>query len=185
MGPATSDSDKALLARIASGDRTAMQRLYEKYSDAIYRFLRARMSDRFEAADVMQETFLEVWRGAARFEGRSSVTTWMYGIARNKSVDRMRRSGRLVVSEPDTTIADEAPDPEALAEAASDAEKLRGCMDGLSVPHRAAIELAFFQDLAYRDIAEIEGVPVGTVKTRILNAKELLKRCLSAFMRYR
>ncbi len=177
---AVSDSDADLIPRIAAGEKPAMKLLYERHSEALYRFLQARMRDRFEAADVMQEAFLEVWRGAARFEGRSSVRTWIYGIARNRSVDRLRRSHRETPSEPDETIPDEAPDPEAIAVAASDAARVRGCLEELSGAHRTAVELAFFQELAYREIAEIEGVPTGTVKTRILHAKQLLKRCLSA-----
>ncbi|WP_181164521.1 RNA polymerase sigma factor [Amaricoccus solimangrovi] len=179
------DSDEALIARVAQGDRAAMKRLYDRVSDPLFRFLRARLRDPFEAADVSQETFLEVWRGAARFEGRSSARTWILGIARNRAIDRMRRSGREIPAEPDETIADEAPDPEAVAEAASDAARVRACLDGLSDAHRAAVELAFFQGLAYREIAEVEGIPEGTVKTRILHAKQLLKRCLAAVIRFR
>ena len=73
-----------------------MKALYERHSDALYRFLRARLGDPFEAADVMQETFLEIWRAAGRFEGRSAARTWIFGIARNKAVDRMRRGAREV-----------------------------------------------------------------------------------------
>lgn len=185
MSTAAIDSDEAVLARIAAGDRLAMRMLYDRMSSPLYRFLQVRMRDRFEAADVMQETFLEVWRGAARFEGRSSVRTWIYGIARNRAVDRLRRSGRELIAEPDETVADEAPDPEAVAAASSDAARVRACLEGLSDTHRSVIELAFYQELVYREIAEIEGVPTGTVKTRILHAKQLLKRCLAAFARFR
>ncbi|MDS9469963.1 sigma-70 family RNA polymerase sigma factor [Paracoccus sp. MBLB3053] len=178
-------SDEVLISRIGKGDKSAMKSLYDRLSKPLYCFLRARMGDPFEAADLMQETFLEVWRGAARFEGRSSARTWIFGIARNRSVDRLRRAGRVVLAEPDETVADETPDPEALAAAASDASKVRACMEGLSAPHRSVVELAFFQDLGYGEIAEIEGVPTGTVKTRIMHAKQLLKRCLAAFMKYR
>lgn len=185
MSAADLDSDEALLARIAAGDKAAMRLLYDRIADPLYRFLRARLRDRFEAADLMQDTFLEVWRGAGRFQGRSSARTWIFGIARHRCLDRMRRGGREIPAEPDETIADGGPDPEAVAEAASDAARVRGCLEGLSGPHRAAIELAFFQDLGYAEVAEIEGIPVGTVKTRILHAKQLLKRCLAAFGRLR
>ena len=84
--------DAALLERIAAGgDKSAMKLLYERHSDALYHFIRARLRDPFEAADVMQEVFLEVWRAAGRFQGRSAARTWIFGIARNKTVDRMRR----------------------------------------------------------------------------------------------
>lgn len=173
--------DAALLERIARGDRPAMKLLYERHSDALFHFIRVRLRDQFEAADVMQEVFLEVWRAAGRFEGRSAARTWIFGIARNKAVDRLRRGTREVPSEPDAELPDDAPDPEAAAAAASDAARVRDCIGRLGQAHRAAIQLAFYGDLAYADIADIEGVPVGTVKTRILHAKRLLMRCLATF----
>lgn len=185
MSSDAQSTDGDLIARIAQGDKQAMKLLYDRHSDALFRFITVRLRDRFEAADVLQDTFLEVWRSAARFEGRSAPRTWMFGIARNRALDRMRRTGRETPAEPDETIADDAPNPEAIALAASDARSLRACLDGLSESHRSAIELAFYQDLAYREIAEIENVPAGTIKTRILHAKQLLKHCLSAFARYR
>jgi RNA polymerase sigma-70 factor (ECF subfamily) len=173
--------DAALLERIAAGnDKSAMKLLYERHSDALYHFIRARLRDPFEAADVMQEVFLEVWRAAGRFQGRSAARTWIFGIARNKTVDRMRRGGREVLADPDPDIPDDAPNPEAVFEAASDAARLRDCIGQLSAAHRSAIHLAFYCELPYGEIAEIEGVPVGTVKTRILHAKRLLMRCLTA-----
>ena len=160
-----------------------MKALYERHSDPLHRFLQSRLRDPFEAADVMQETFLEVWRSAARFEGRSSVRTWIFGIGRNKAVDRIRRGSREVVTEPDDSLPDQSPDPEAVAVAASDAARLRGCIGRLGPSHRAAIQLAYFQDLPYAEIAAVEGVPVGTVKTRIMHAKRLLMHCLTTGVR--
>jgi RNA polymerase sigma-70 factor (ECF subfamily) len=174
--------DAELVARVGAGDRTAMKLLYERHSAALYHFIRARLRDPFESGDVMQEVFLEIWRAAGRFEGRAAVKTWIFGIARNKAVDRMRGGARLVLAEPDPDLPDEeTPDPEAVAAAASDAARVRDCIQGLSDAHRSAIHLAFYQDLPYGDIAEIEGVPVGTIKTRILHAKRLLMHCLSKF----
>ena len=174
--------DADLLRRIGAGDRAALKALYERHSDALYKFLRYRLRDPFEAADVMQDVFLEIWRAAGRFEGRSAARTWMFGIARNRAVDRMRRGVREVTAhEPDTEIADEAPDPEAVVVAASDAARVRDCIARLSDTHRSAIHLAFYEELPYGEIAAIEGVPLGTIKTRILHAKRLLMHCLAAF----
>ncbi len=174
--------DASLIRAIgASGDKAAMKALYERHSDALYRFLRARLGDPFEASDVMQDTFLEIWRAASRFEGRSAPRTWMFGIARNKAIDRMRRGSREVITEPDDSTPDDAPNPEAVVAAASDAARIRECMGRLSDSHRSAIHLAFWRELPYGEIAEIEGVPVGTVKTRILHAKRLLMHCLASF----
>jgi RNA polymerase sigma-70 factor (ECF subfamily) len=173
--------DARLLKRIGAGDRAAMKLLYERHSEALYHFIRVRLRDPFEAADVMQEVFLEIWRAAGRFEARSTARTWIFGIGRNKTLDRMRRGARVVLAEPDVTLPDEAPNPEAVAEAASDAARVRDCIGRLSDTHRSAIHLAFYRELPYSDIAEIEGVPVGTIKTRILHAKRLLMHCLAGF----
>jgi RNA polymerase sigma-70 factor, ECF subfamily len=174
--------DADLLRRIGAGDRAALKALYERHSDALHKFLSYRLRDPFEAADVVQDVFLEVWRSAARFEGRSAPRTWMFGIARNRAVDRIRRGVREVTAhEPDVEVADEAPDPEAVVVAASDAARLRDCIGRLSDTHRSAIHLAFYEELPYGEIASIEGVPAGTIKTRILHAKRLLMHCLAAF----
>ena len=172
--------DAAILQRIAGGDRVAMKLLYDRHSDRLYHFIKVRLHNPFDAADVMQEVFLQVWRTAGRFEGRSAARTWIFGIARHKAQNRLRRSGREVTAEPDVELADEAPDPEALVAAASDAVRLRACIEGLSPPHRSAIHLAFYDELPYSEIAAVENVPLGTVKTRILHAKRLLLRCLEA-----
>jgi RNA polymerase sigma-70 factor (ECF subfamily) len=178
----TSPTDDAgLIERVGAGDRAAMKLLYERHSDALYHFLRMRLRDPFEAADVMQEVFLEIWRTAGRFEARSSARTWIFGIGRNKAIDRMRRGARVVTGEPDPDLPDDAPDPETVAAAASDAARVRECIARLSEAHRSAIHLAFYGELPYGEIADIEGVPVGTVKTRILHAKRLLMHCLAAF----
>jgi RNA polymerase sigma-70 factor (ECF subfamily) len=173
------DDDAALLRRIASGDRAAMRTFYERHSAPLHHFLRARLGDAFEAADVMQETLLEVWRSAGRYEGRSSARTWVYGIARNKAIDRIRRSRRTDLREPDETLPDDAPSPEAVIAAASDAARLTACLGALAPHHRTVVRLAFYDDLSYPEIAEVEGIPVGTVKTRIHHAKRLLLHCLT------
>jgi RNA polymerase sigma-70 factor (ECF subfamily) len=173
--------DAALLRRVGAGDRAALKTLYERHSDALFHFIRSRLRDPFEAGDVMQEVFLEIWRAASRFEGRSAARTWIFGIARNKAVDRMRRGSRTVLAEPDEATPDESPNPEEAVEAASDAEKVRECIGRLSDTHRSAIHLAFYSELPYGEIADIEGVPVGTIKTRILHAKRLLLHCLASF----
>lgn len=172
-------TDADLLGRIAAGDKAAMKALYERHSDALYHFVRGRLGDAFEAADVMQDTFVEVWRHADRWQGRSTVKTWIFGIARNKAVDRVRRAVRTEVREPDDTLPDEDPTPEAIIAAASDAARVRACIGELGEAMRTAVRLAFFDDLSYPEIAEVEGVPLGTIKTRIHHAKKLLMRCIT------
>ncbi len=171
--------DRALIDRIAGGDKRAMRAFYERHSGSLQKFVALRLADPFEAADIVQEAMLEVWRGAGRFEGRSSVKSWLYNIARNKAVDRIRQKSRTPLGEPDAEVPDEAPDPLAVTEALEEAARLKACMAELRAEHRAVLHLAFFQDLAYAEIAEIENCPVGTVKTRIHHAKRLLMHCLA------
>ncbi|MEM8728927.1 MAG: RNA polymerase sigma factor [Pseudomonadota bacterium] len=172
--------DAELVTRISQGDRQAMRQFYERHQAGLYHFVRGRLGDAFEASDVMQEAFLEVWKGASRFKGHSSAKTWLYGIARNKAVDRVRKSQRVTLKDnPDETLADDSPTPQAVMEAASDAARVKECMDKLPDVQRAAVRLAFYEDLSYPEAADVEGVPVGTIKTRIHHAKKLLLRCLA------
>lgn len=170
--------DTFLIEQIAIGDRAAMKALYERYSGSLQRFVLAWLADPHEAADVMQETLLEVWTGAGRYSGLSSVKSWIFGIARNKSIDRSRRQARSINQEADPDVTDDAPTPPEGLAALQDAERVRACIETLSAPHKAAIHLAFYEDLSYAEIAELESCPVGTVKTRIMHAKSLLMHCL-------
>ena len=89
----TDQTDPSWLIRQAAlGDKGAMRKIYLLYADPLKGFVHNFLSDPVEAADIVHETMLEVWRNAARFEGRSSVKSWIFGIARNKSVDRTRRA---------------------------------------------------------------------------------------------
>lgn len=169
-----------LLARIAEGDEAALSQFYRTYHARVYAFVLRRLSDPAEAAEILNEVMLEIWRKAGRFEGRSQALTWVLGIANNKALDALRRRGRREVEELDESLPDEdaAPAAELLA-AAQNAEFVRRCMEKLSDTHRLMVHLAFFEDLPYPDIARVANCPVGTVKTRVFHAKRLLKECLS------
>ena len=174
------DPDQELLRLISNGDQTAMKAIYDRYADSICGFAKGWLSDPFEAADVMQETLMDVWRSADRFDGKSSAKTWIYSIARNKAIDRNRKGKKTISREPDVEISDDAPDPEAIIEAFQDGVRVRACIEKLSPNHRSVIHLAFFEDLTYPEVAKLEGTPVGTIKTRIMHAKKLLMRCLQS-----
>lgn len=175
--------DTDLITAIASGDKTAMRQLYERHNGGVYAFAMAKCGNRELASDCVHDTMLDVWRTAQRFAGQSSVKTWLFSIARNKLVDALRKRGRLSFVDEVPETADTAPDPEAAAIAASESQRLHKCLEGLKDVHRAAIRLAFLEDLTYPEIARIEAVPVGTIKTRIFHAKQALMRCLQAAVR--
>lgn len=172
------DDDRVLLEATARGDKGAMRRLYLRHHDSLYRFIRMRCDDDATARDVVHDAMLAVWRSAGRFGGKSSVRTWIFAIARNKLVDRVRRSSQLSFTDEVPETPDDAPDPEAVIAAAQDARRVRICLDRLKKVQIAVIRLAFFDELPYDQIAEIEGVPLGTVKTRVFHAKQALMHCL-------
>lgn len=177
--PALEQHQRELLGRIGGGDKVAMKHLYELIAPGLLQFIRARTDDAAEAADVVQDAFMEVWRTAGRFEARSSVKTWVFAIARFRLIDRLRKHGREEPLDEDFEAPDIAPQPQALAEAASDARQVRICIDKLPRAQARAVRLAFYDELDYREIAEVENIPEGTVKTRIFHAKKILAQCLT------
>lgn len=174
--------DNELILRTAKGDRTAFSALYTALEGPLFRFARSRLNDPFEAADLVHEVFIEVWRNAGRFEGRSSVKSWVFGIAYRKAVDHYRKTRRVDYSDSVPDVEDDAPNAEACLLAAESGEHVRACLENLKTDHRTAIEFAFFEDLSYKDISKIAGIPEGTVKTRVHHAKKLLLHCLSTRM---
>ncbi len=176
---------RACLEAIARGDQAAMQRFYEAHAQIVYAFALRRLDDPADAADVLHEVMLEVWRKAGRFEGRSRVRTWLLGIARHKVLDRLRALGRTREREsdidPDTRAeADEGDDILAATRAAGEARHVRYCLQRLRDIHRQVMHLAFFQELSCAEIAQVLGCPTGTVKTRMMHARRAMKRCLQA-----
>ncbi len=170
--------DGDLLRAIAAGDEHAMESFYRLYETRVFRFIQSKISDSFAAADVLNEVMLAVWRSASSYDGRGKVSTWVFGIAYRKSMDHFRKHRKedLVDELPETP--DESDSPLDLAMAKSARKQIDICLDKLSAAHRAVIELAFFEELPYQEIAQAVDCPEGTVKTRVYHAKQLLKECL-------
>ena len=176
---------KALIQRMAQRDMAAFEAFYRALEKPLFRFLASRLNDPFACADLLHEVFLDVWNGAGRFEGRSTVKSWVFGIAYRKVMDHFRKQGRFTADADMPEQEDDSPDALTCLAAAEDAAHLHACLDGLKPDHRAAIELTFFQDMGYRDIAEVLDVAEGTVKTRVFHAKKLLMHCLEGRFRAR
>lgn len=169
---------QTLMTRIAAKDKAAFSALYRELEKPLFRFVQQKLNDPFQSGDILHEVFLEVWRNADRFEGRSKVKTWMFGIAYRKVMDVFRKSARVDLTDEVPDQADDGPDGEACLIAAQNADHVRHCLDELKPPQRSAIEMAFYEDMSYREIADVTDVPEGTVKTRVFHAKQLLLRCL-------
>ncbi len=172
------DDDLGLLARIAARDQQALADFYRRHESRVYSFALRRLSDPHAAADVVMETMMAVWNGAAGFRGGSQVTTWLLGIAHRKTVDLIRRRSRHDAEPLDFDVADDSGDFAAALEAAEDGAQLKRCIEALPGSQRDVLHLAFFEDLSYPEIARVVDCPEGTVKTRVFHAKKRLKRCL-------
>lgn len=182
MSPQTSKTrrefERTLIAGIVNGNKGAMNEIYKSYAPNLSGFVRLYLSDPNDVADIVHDTMLEVWRKADRFEGRSSLKTWIFSIAKNKSIDRNRKYGRISYTDIPIEIEDENLDAAALLTLIQEASIVRDAVQQLKPDHRRAIHLSFFEDLTYKEIAEIEGCPEGTIKTRILYAKRSLHHIL-------
>ena len=174
-------SDGQLLARIAKGDHEAVTVLYQRLERPLFAFLVKTLRDREAAADVLNDTMLDVWRQAGRFEGKSSVSTWIYAIAHNKAISWLRRRREVELNEEaNAQVADEAPLADSRLHATEISTVIARLMEKLSVDHRVVLQLAYFQEFNVSQIAEILECPENTVKTRMFYARQRLRALLEA-----
>ena len=174
-------SDEALVARVADGDRRAIRVLLARHQQTVFRFVLRFVADRATAEDIVSEVFIELWRQAARFEGRARLSTWLIAIARNKALSVMRQH----VDQPlEDSVAEAIPDDAATAEENLDAAKrgaiLRDCLTQLSPAHREIIDLVYYHEKSVEEAATIVGAPAATVKTRMFYARRRLAELVKA-----
>jgi RNA polymerase sigma-70 factor (ECF subfamily) len=174
-------SDDMLVARIGEGDRLAMQTLFARHRTPVYRWLLRFVGNETLAEDLVSDVFLDVWRQASRFEGRSSVSTWLLAIARFKAISARRRRTDAELDEGvEATVADTADDPAAALEKKNRDEVLRTALTRLSSEHKEIIDLVYYHEKSVDECAQIIGVPSGTVKTRMFYARKKLAELVQA-----
>lgn len=171
--------DSGLARRVAARDRAAFLALYDRYAGRVYGLCLRMLRDPGAAEEVSQETFLKLWARAGQFDPhRGALVSWLLTIARRTALDRLRREARRPVQH-DTADADEIlgqiPDPATQSDEAR-WRSLALALQHLPAAQRAAIELAYYQGLSHRQIAEHLEIPLGTVKTRIRLGMERLRR---------
>jgi RNA polymerase sigma-70 factor, ECF subfamily len=168
-------SDECLVARVAQNDRRALQLLFGRHRQMVYRFALRLVGNSATAEDIVSEVFLELWRRAASFERRAQLSTWLLAITRNKALSALRAR----VDQPlDGAMADAIPDPAITAEESLQASErsavLRQCLERLSPAHREIIDLVYYHEKSVDEVAAIVGVPAATVKTRMFYARKRL-----------
>jgi RNA polymerase sigma-70 factor, ECF subfamily len=176
-----STSDEVLIGRIANGDRLAMQVLYARHHVRVFRFVIRIVRDESTAEDLISDVFLDVWRQAGRFQGRSSVSTWMLAMARFKALSALRRRPDEEFDEDSTVgIEDGSDDPHTSLEKKDKSALIKRCLAGLSAQHREIIDLVYYHDKSVEEVAAIVGIPENTVKTRMFYARKRLFELLKA-----
>lgn len=171
------DPDTALVARIAGKDQQAFAEFYGSYRRRLARFLGRFLASPEVVDELINDVMFVVWQDASRFELRSRVSTWVFGIAWHKALKALERQKRgRVLKDAFAQVDPPLPD-------GNDMEKrewLRQGLDQLSPEQRLVVELTFFMGCSYGEIAEIAGCPVNTVKTRMFHARHRLRRILVA-----
>ena len=172
------DRDDALLVRhVAAGDTDALRALYARYGPVLFGLALRTLGDRQLAEDCVQEVFVTAWRSAGRYDPRrASVSTWLFAIARNKTVDALRRGSRRPAEpRPARWPDDEAPDAAELVAASDRGERVASALAELPPQQLEAVSLAYFEGLTQAEIADRLGIPLGTVKGRLRLALERLR----------
>ncbi|MGA2125871.1 MAG: sigma-70 family RNA polymerase sigma factor [Xanthobacteraceae bacterium] len=167
-------SDDVLMERIAAGDRLAMQVLVVRHHVRMFRFVLGLVKDRTVAEDLIGDVFLDVWRQAHTFEARCAVATWLLSIARNKALSALRSRRTHDPLDEASTIEDPQAGPEALVQIKDRGEIIRRCLEALSPEHREIVDLAYYHEKTIDEVAEIVGIPLSTVKTRMFYARKRL-----------
>jgi RNA polymerase sigma factor (sigma-70 family) len=169
------------LVQTGQGDRSAFETLYRASSAKLFGVCLRIFPDRNEAEEALQDAYLTIWSRAASFQsGRASPISWLVAVTRNRAIDRLRASGKakFMPIEDAAEIADSAPRADAQLFAASEDAELHGCIEGLESRDAHFIRSAFLGGATYAQLADAEGAPLATVKSRIRRALIKLRACM-------
>ena len=169
------NEDHFLIRQIANGDEDGFKRLYARYGRRLYAYALRVVGNPAVAKDVLQESLIAVWQGAARFRGEGRVIAWLLSIVHHKALHALRRKPDQALDPLEDVLPDEDIHPEEKAARREQQKLLRQGLSGLSVEHRSVLELVFFQGLSLQETADVCGCPVGTVKSRLSYAKNALR----------
>jgi RNA polymerase sigma-70 factor (ECF subfamily) len=180
-GPVARDlqpaSDADLLVLVAERDREAFEALYHRYVRSMYGLALRRLRDRQRAEDAVQETFAAVWRSAASYRPeRGAAAPWLYAVARNAIIDRLRARNEPAAEAPDLPSSE--PGPADRAESSFLAWRVHRALEELPPKEREVIELAYWSGMSQSEVAEYLHIPLGTVKTRTRSALSRLSEVL-------
>ena len=186
--PPAPPSDEQLLTRHAAGDRLALEELFRRYRQPAYRVAYRLLGNEADALDAVQEGFVKVLTHLPHFQGRSSFKTWLLRVVSNAALDLGRQRGRRAAAEPgDATPPDAVPlvweDPTLGLERADLRRLLDRALASLPEPQRQTFVLHVDAELSYREVAEVLGISIGTVMSRLYYARQKLRAYLAPLVR--
>lgn len=175
------DHERALAARIAAGERDALAELYGRYQRPLYAYLCLLTPDRGLAEEILQDTLLAVWTGARTYKGQGSMRSWLYGIARRQAHNSLRRAKLPLTDAAELeSIRSPGPDPEEAALAAATRDNLTRAIAALTPVLRETLMLTMVHELSYQEAADVLQVPIGTIRSRLSNARRALQPIIAA-----
>ena len=172
------DNEALLMERIRAKDVDAFEELYRSYRDRLARFLLKRIHRPHLVEEVLNDTLMVVWDQANAFKGDSKLSTWIFAIAYRKSMKALRNHQDPIEDKAADERASLDPSPEDGFGRERTRTLLLQAMAELSPEHRQVLELTYFHEIGYQEIADIMACPVGTVKTRMFHARRQLRRRL-------
>ncbi len=170
------DEEQKLIKQISKGDEEAFRRLYDFTSRSVYQYIYSFVNNHETVEDLMIETYMQVWLSAKRFRGDSKVLTWIFGIARNLTMNEIKKK-EYRYSELTNLESQKAEQFKLISKNESD-YLITMALKKLSIKHREILDLLFIHELTYEEVAKILNIPLNTVKTRIFYAKEKLREIL-------
>ncbi len=183
--------DRELIERCRRGDLAAFEPLVEKYRERVWRLAYSYLRDREDAWDVAQEAFVRAWQALGSFRGQSAFYTWLFRIVVNVATDRARQRAargrafgteRVPEEDWERVMVDQGAAPDDMAARAERRARIRQALDTLPEHHRTIIMLSDLEGLSYREIAEVLAIPMGTVMSRLHNARKRLRAALGPLL---
>lgn len=181
--------NEQLLKNFIGGDREAFNELVREYLQPVYGFVYRFTGSAHDAEDVVQETFMKVWKNAKRYDPKKSFTTWIFSIAKNASIDFLRKQKTIPfssfeddegINSLEENLRDPFPLPDELASRADAAKILSDAIDKLDAKYRVVLHLYYDNHLNFREISEILEEPIDTIKSRHRRALIMLKKSIDA-----
>jgi RNA polymerase sigma-70 factor, ECF subfamily len=172
------DRDHDLIHRVAAGDEPALRELYDRYGQRMYAYALRITCSPDAAEEAVQESLIAAWQSAGKFRGQGRAIAWLLGIVHHKALNQLRGRVDVPLEEGLPDLLDGGPQPDEQAASGEQRRLLLRGLESLSADHRAVLDLVFYQGLSLAETAQVCSCALGTVKSRLNQAKARLRGAL-------